>query len=78
MENQKREGENIEKALLSVKELGVCLGVHYRTVWRLLSKNLIPGKVKLGASIKFRRDIINEWILAGLPSADKFESKKSA
>lgn len=48
-------------AILSLKEVASYLKVTERTVYRLLSDDMLPG-FKVGGSWRFRKVDIDEWI----------------
>jgi len=55
-------------ALLSVRALAHMLDVSTRGVWRLLDAGRMPQPLKIGRSVRWRREAIQEWIDAGCPS----------
>lgn len=57
----------LEAKLLTVKQLAAVLNLSTRTVWRMHSEGRIPPSVRLGRSVRWRRDEIDEWISAGCP-----------
>lgn len=57
-----------EPALLSVQAVAALLGVSTRHVYRLSDSGKIPRPVKLGATVRWNRAAIDEWIAQGCPS----------
>lgn len=56
-----------EMALMDARDVSRRLSVSTRTVWRLLSAGQLPKPVRIGRSVRWRREIIEEWILEGCP-----------
>ena len=54
--------------LISAHELSTILGISKRTVWRLLSGKQLPAPVRIGGSVRWRRDQICNWINEGCPA----------
>jgi prophage regulatory protein len=53
--------------LIPAEELATMLGVSKRTIWRLLSGKQLPEPVRIGGSVRWRRDQIDRWIEQGCP-----------
>jgi excisionase family DNA binding protein len=53
--------------LLSARTLADRLGVSLRTLWRLRAARKLPTPVKIGGSIRWRADDIDDWIRTGCP-----------
>jgi len=62
--------------LLSVSDLARVLGTSTRTVWRLLEKGKLPKPMRLGSRPRFRADELCEWVKAGMPAAEEWESSR--
>jgi excisionase family DNA binding protein len=45
------------------------LSVSKRTIWRLLSGKRLPEPLRIGGSVRWRREQIDRWIEQGCPSA---------
>jgi excisionase family DNA binding protein len=54
--------------LLDVKSLALLLDCSERTVYRLSDAGRMPRPVKLGSLVRWRRDVIDEWLAAGCPN----------
>tara|TARA_R100001530_G_C4183696_1_gene120127 strand:- start:65 stop:328 length:264 start_codon:yes stop_codon:yes gene_type:complete len=54
--------------LMTVELLAEVLNLSVRSVWRHSKKGMIPGRVQLGGSVRWRSDVIGKWINAGCPS----------
>ncbi len=61
--------------LLSVRELANRLKVSTRHVWSLLSSGRLPEPVRVGRSVRWRADDIDQWIRLGCPNREKFEGE---
>jgi excisionase family DNA binding protein len=70
--------KKVEPVFYSAHQLADLLGVSYRQVWRMLSKGLLVGVVRLSGSVKFRKADIDKWIQLGCPDRQVFEQQKSA
>jgi excisionase family DNA binding protein len=53
--------------LMSAETLATMLGVSKRTIWRLLSGKQLPEPIRIGGSVRWRRDQIDRWIESGCP-----------
>jgi prophage regulatory protein len=56
--------------MVSPEELSTILGVSKRTLWRLVSAKLLPKPLRIGGSVRWRRDQIQQWIEQGCPGPD--------
>lgn len=54
--------------LLDVNDVAEMLGVSSRQVYRLADGGLMPKPIKLGGSVRWDRNVIDEWVAAGCPS----------
>ncbi len=52
-------------ALLSAAQVSVMLGISVRTLWRLKSAGKIPTTVRVGNSVRWRREELIAWISEG-------------
>ncbi len=55
-------------ALLDIRQVAALLGCSVRTVQRLSERGGMPHPIKLSALVRWRRDELHEWIVAGCPS----------
>ena len=55
-------------AMLTVHEVAGMLSCSARTIYRLTDSGRMPRPVKLGALVRWPRDVIERWIAAGCPS----------
>lgn len=59
-------------ALMKPDELADLLRVTVPTVWVGARRGTIPGAIRLGArAIRFRRDLVEQWIAAGCPAPEE-------
>jgi len=61
-----------EPLLLDAKALAHLLGVARCTVWSWLSSGRIPSPVRIGGTVRWRRDEIEAWIIAGAPPRERW------
>ena len=54
--------------LATPKQVAKLLQVSTRTLWRMRSAGSLPTPIRLGSAVRWRRDEIEQWILAGCPS----------
>jgi excisionase family DNA binding protein len=59
---------NAQPAMLTVHHVARMLNCSARTVYRLTDAGRMPRPVKLGALVRWPRDVIERWIADGCPS----------
>jgi len=76
MAEQKQEQVNQTQQPLAVsaRELSAMLGVFLRQIWRLNSTGKLPKPVRLGGSVKWRRDEIIAWLSQNCPARSEWEA----
>ena len=52
----------IEPELIDAQTLADMLSVSIQTVRRLTDSGRVPGVVRLGRSVRYRREIISKWL----------------
>ncbi len=62
-----RNGEPLNKLMLTVEDVAKLLRISKRTVWRMRSANRIPSPIKIGGVIRWRAKEIELWIQQGCP-----------
>jgi len=67
METRKHDPESNGPILLPVGQVARLLGISSRTVWRRLSAGEMVEPVRIGASVRWRRRDIDEWVDQGCP-----------
>jgi len=65
-----------ETRAITVGEVAKILSVSPRHVWSLDSSGRLPMPIRLGKSVRWRRDEIHAWIEAGAPTRDRWERMK--
>jgi predicted DNA-binding transcriptional regulator AlpA len=60
--------------LLSIRHLAELLELSIRSVHRMNSAGRLPRPVRLGGSVRWRRDEVVRWIAAGCPSRHAWEA----
>ena len=63
---------------VSAKELAGMLGISLRQVWRLNSTGKLPKPIRLGGSVKWRRDEIVAWLGQNCPDRQTWDAIKQA
>ena len=66
--------ETGQPLVVSAKELAALLGVSLRHVWRLNATGKLPKPVRLGGSVKWRRDEIIAWLSQNCPARSEWEA----
>lgn len=56
-----------EPLLITAEEFGNLLQISERTIWRLNSAGEIPKPVRIGGTVRWRREEVMQWIEAGCP-----------
>ena len=60
--------------LISARQVSSILGISARTVWRLRAASQLPRSLEIGKSVRWKAEEIVEWIDAGCPCLDDWES----
>ena len=60
--------ENEEKILLSVNEVAAILELNQQTVRNMANDGRMPKPIKVGGSVRWKKDTIFEWIESGCPT----------
>jgi excisionase family DNA binding protein len=53
---------------VTATELAQLLRISTRTLWRLLSAHKIPEPIRFGGAVRWRVDLIQDWIDRGCPA----------
>ncbi len=56
---------------LTVRSLATLLDLSEQTAYKLLREGVIPGRVKVGKSVRFNKEAVIEWLRNGGASNDK-------
>lgn len=68
---------NRERILINAHEVAALLGIG-RTTWLSLhSAGKTPSEIRLGRSVKWRREELLKWTEAGCPIREKWEQMKA-
>jgi len=67
-------GHNPLPAMLTVHDVARMLSCSARTVYRLTDSGRVPRPVKLGALVRWPREVIEHWIARGCLPADREEA----
>lgn len=63
--------------LLTAREAASLCGLGLSTWWRYLSAGKIPAPVRIGGSVRWRRDELHAWMSASCPPREKWETMTS-
>lgn len=63
--------------LLAVRDVANTLKVSPRQIWKLLSSGRMPAPLRLGRSVRWRSEDIDEFVRLGCPSREQFEAEKA-
>ena len=56
-----------EVLLIDAAEVSRMLAISTRTIWRLLSAGRFPKPIRIGRSVRWKRDTLVDWIAEGCP-----------
>jgi predicted DNA-binding transcriptional regulator AlpA len=57
----------ITSATYDVSDLATMLKLSTRTVWRLSDGGVIPGRLRIGKSVRWSKRVVDSWIEQGCP-----------
>ncbi len=66
---------NSDPLLVDAKEAARMCGISISTWHTLVAAGKTPAPVRLGRSVKWRRDELVAWIAAGCPARDKWDKR---
>lgn len=78
MEKQKQSNASEASLMMNAKALAAMLGISLRQVWRLNSTGKLPKPVRLGGSVRWRRDEIIAWLGQNCPDRAEWEAIKES
>jgi excisionase family DNA binding protein len=58
-------------AMMTVEDLAEALNCSTRTVYRLADSGRMPRPVKLGALVRWPRQVVQQWIADGCPRCER-------
>jgi excisionase family DNA binding protein len=61
--------------LVRAKQLAVLLGVSVRTIHTWDAAGRLPAPIRIGGSVSWRRDEIDDWLHAGCPSRAEWSAR---
>jgi len=53
------------------------LGISLRQVWRLSSAGKLPKPLRIGGSLRWNREEVQQWFEAGCPDRLTWETRKA-
>ena len=60
----------MDKGFLTVRSLANLLEISEQTAYKLLREGIIPGRVKVGKSVRFNKEVVMNWLQSGGASDD--------
>lgn len=76
--NETQTIETTEQLALTARQAAKLLGISTRHLWALNSSGRLPAPIRLGRSVRWRRDELQAWLDANCPSRDKWEAMRGA
>jgi predicted DNA-binding transcriptional regulator AlpA len=70
-DNEQRNDSPPEPLFVTAAELAQLMRISTRTLWRLLSAHKIPEPIRLGGAVRWRIDVIQDWIDQGCPAQNE-------
>ncbi len=64
------------ETLLTARDVAAALKVSPRQIWKMLSSGKLVEPVRLGRSVRWRAEDIDEFIRLGCPNRERFEAEK--
>ena len=64
----------ITPLLLTVKQVAELLGISERHAYKLDASGRLPRSIKLGKSVRWRREELERWVDAGSPDRARWEA----
>lgn len=55
----------MEREFLTVRSLSKLLDMSEQTTYKLAREGVIPGRVKVGKSVRFNKAVVMEWLQKG-------------
>jgi excisionase family DNA binding protein len=55
----------MEEEFLTVRSLSKLLDMSEQTTYKLAREGVIPGRVKVGKSVRFNKAVVTEWLQKG-------------
>jgi prophage regulatory protein len=76
-EQNQRKARSVREALaISARDLKEMLNVSLRQVWRLNAAGKLPKPIRLGGSVRWNRQEVQDWFTAGCPARSVWEAKR--
>lgn len=70
-ENGEQGDSSLEPLFVTAGELAQLMRISTRTLWRLLSAHKIPEPIRLGGAVRWRIEVIQDWIDQGCPAQNE-------
>ncbi|MFJ7978444.1 helix-turn-helix transcriptional regulator [Peribacillus sp. NPDC096379] len=61
----------MEKEFLTVRSLSKLLDMSEQTTYKLAREGVIPGRIKVGKSVRFNKTVVIEWLQKGGAKDDR-------
>jgi predicted DNA-binding transcriptional regulator AlpA len=66
----------VEPLLITAREVAGLTQKSVRSIWRDNAAKRLPRPLRLGGSVRWRRDEILEWVAGGCPGRAEWEARK--
>jgi predicted DNA-binding transcriptional regulator AlpA len=77
-QNSQHEAGNTREILaITARDLAEMLGLSVRQIWRLNSAGKLPKPLKIGGSVRWKRQEVMNWFDAGCPDRRTWEARKA-
>ena len=53
---------NVEALLLTTEDVAALLNVSSQTVYRMARQGTLPGRVKIGATVRYHKPTLEKWL----------------
>lgn len=70
--NRESEGH----VLVSANQVAGLLQISPRTIWRLVNSGKLISPIRLGHSVRWRKEELLKWVEAGCPTAEIWKLRK--
>lgn len=57
--------------LINASDLAEMLGISERTIWRLIASGKLIQPIRIGKSVRWRLEQVNQWIESGCPTTER-------
>ncbi len=69
--------ESAASLALAARDVARLLGISERHLWSLNASGNCPRPIRMGRSVRWRRDELKAWVAAGCPSRENWEAMEA-